>query len=515
LTTGVLFQSPFKDYTLTGASDTDCFIATGFDRTLFETPQLCTHFELFPTGNSDLPAAISLGMDGNQGSISTIVNLTQFYSDWLVEKIFLLPVNQFPIALATDAMGGVYVGMHDTGGILPPPAPSQVNQELVTIYKYHRQMTYPNQTIQVVSPQLIRVNILTGKTDWQLELATTEGRSTIGGVVHLPSRNLVVVAGSSTGRGNLVGANEWSNSWDGYVTLVNATSGKVDDNAASDTPGFLADYSLRVQSQVGQDDFIHGICATDDNLLVLGSTTGVMTSGASTVKGGAFVRMLDVDTFQVKWTRQWSGMGTEALKCTATLTSVYVAGHVPAGVVVDDEKRNLVSSTQDLFVSRLDTLDGTVRWTRQIDSRRHDAIANIFIAPTGNLIIAHNAIDFERGVNEVITSTVSNADGFHDWQDLPQHVDPLGGRTPGLAAIQGPTEDKARRTRAIVISTILVATVVLLMVTFYGIRRRNSMLHQEGPESKELENDLALQDVPDSTPEPSDACPVHGGVGVV
>ena len=551
LTTGVLFRTALKDYTLSGPSDTDCFISLGFDRALYESPQLCTHFEMFPVSTSGgLPAGVSLGIDGNQASISSILQLTEYNQDWRFADVHLLPVGQFPIAVATDASGSAYIGMHETNGELPPAAkPSQPEQELLNLYKYHRRMTHPWETTHVESPIIVKVNILTGKQEWRLNLTTTYGRSNIGGVVHLPSRNLVVVAGSSNGEGSLVGGGEWSNSWDGYLTLINATTGKMDEETTS-TTSFLSEHSERIQSQVGADDFIHGLCAVDDNLLiVVGSTTGKMTSDTTAMNGGAFVRVYDVDTLKVKWTYQWpGGMHVEALKCAATSRYVYVAGHVPAGVSLEKKggTRDSIPSTQDLFVSLLDTSDGNLRWTRQIDSRRNDTLANIFVSPTGDLVMAHNAMDFELGFNEVLTSTVSNSDGFYDWKDLPSDMDPLGGQMPTVSSMQPDAsssqiskEKKSREgsqstsTAAKVISTVLAfaACILLLMVVIRRVRRRNVMFDLEGPESKEHDqppiiededfdsNDLELRDVVQPEPvaaEPSDDWIIKGeGGGVV
>ena len=547
LTTGVLFRTALKDYTLSGPSDTDCFISVGFDRALYETPQLCTHFEMFPVRTSGgLPAGVSLGMDGNQASIASIWQLTEYNRDWRFADVLLLPVGQFPIALATDSSGSAYVGMHETNGELPPSAEaSQPERELHNLYNYHRRMTHPSETIQVESPILVKINMLTGTREWQVELTTTYGRSTIGGIVHLPSRNLIVVAGSSNGEGSLVGASEWSNSWDGYLTLINATTGTMDEETTS-TTSFLSERSERVQSQVGADDYIHGICAVDDNLLiVVGSSTGQMTSDATTKNGGAFVRVYDVDTLKVKWTYQWPGGAlVEALKCVATTRYVYVAGHVPAGVSVEtkEETKYSIPSTQDLFVSMLDTSDGSLHWTRQIDSRRHDSLANIFLSPTGDLIMAHNAMDFEIGFNEVLTSTVSSANGFYDWQDLPSDVDPLGGQLPSPSFMQPDasssnfsrekkTGQGSQRTTAKVISTVLAlsACILLLMMVKRRVRRRNPVFELEGPESKEHDqppmgdqdfdsNDLELRDVVLPEPfaiEPSDDWIVNGGGGGV
>lgn len=532
ITTGVLFQTPFRDYTLGGASDSDCFIAlndvhassTGskLSRSLYETPQLCTHFELFPQSTStattgsgtDWPAGVSAGMDGNRGTVSSIRDITSLYADWKFQTVVLLPTAHFPVALTTDHLGRVYVGMHSTGGILPPAgavtSTSESNGGLINMFKYYQQMTHPNHTTQVVSPKIVRINMLTGATDWTLELTTTEGRSTIGGMVHIPSRHWIVVAGSSNGRGSLVGAGEWSSSWDGYITRIHV-NGTVDDAAGAATY-LAAQHSTRVQSQVGKDDYIHGICASGDNIFIVGSTTGEMTADVTSEQGGAFIKMLDIDTFQVKWTKQWPGLGVAALKCSATSGLVYVAGQVPGGTLLNDDRRSFVSSTQDLFASLLDTNNGKIFWTRQIDSRKHDTVANIFVSSvTGDLIMAHNAMDFERGNNEIITSTFREADGFHDWQDWPESADPLLGRTASASDHSPSSNDvgvtkESNGTAALpVMLMILAIAAISSLVIIFVSRRRKSIVGREDEHGIELEengvsddavNDLSLAQPP-------------------
>ncbi len=508
MTTGVLFRSAFKDITLQGSSDTDCYIAVGdvrgFDRALFETPQLCTHFGIFPEDSTSIPfpRGISVGVHNDQAMVAT-VDFSGEYADLTMKNKVNLPFQSFPIAIHSDAQGAVYVGLHKTGGLLPPPAPINEDDELKDIYEYYRLMTHPTKTTHFTSPQVVKINLRTQEIVWQVDFETTEGRSSIGSVLNFPSHDLVVVVGSSNGKGSYVGAGEWSNSWDGFITLINATSGVVDDSAANQTY-LAADHSVRIQSQVGQDDYILGMCASDDDLYVIGTTTGKMKPNA-TEAGGAFLIKYDIDTLNVQWTQQWNGLGTEAIKCAASSTNIYVAGHVPAGVSLkEDTTRTLeTSNDQDLFISLINTEDGFIQWTRQFDSRRPDHLAAIIRLGTGDLAIVGNSMDFEKGVCDIYTSTIALADGFYDWQRLPPEADPIrGDAAPNEDAtdnVGSELQGDDNRTIIIVVATV-VPCVVLLLVILFTVRNNKRTVKTETEEvPSEAKNNDAIEETADSS----------------
>lgn len=488
ITTGVLFRAAFKDITIQGYSDTDCYIAVGdtrgFGRGLFETPQMCTHFGIFPeppdgieTDPLSVPRGFSIGVHDDQSMVAT-VDFTGEYDLLNMTNLVHLPSKSFPVSFHSDFQGNVFIGAHRTGGLLPPPAPSNPDDELREIYNYYLLMTDPMKTTQFLSPLVVKVDMKTQKILWQLEFTTENGRSDIGKVLHLPSRDLLVVAGSSNGKGSYVGAGEWSNSWDGYITKLNATTGIVDDSAANQTY-IAAEHSVRIQSQVDRDDLILGMCASDDKLYVTGTTTGKMNPDA-TEFGGAFLMKLDVDTLNVLWIQQWYGQGVRGIKCVASSTIVYVAGHVPQGVSMkDDTTRTLkTSKNQDLFIALVDAEDGSKKWTRQFDSRRHDHLSEIFFMSTGDLIFVGNAMDFQKGISDIYVASITMADGFYDWQGLPPDVDPIRGAVNPVTFTQGAengsqTSSDKNKT-AIIVSATVVPCVILLLILGFTMRSHRS-----------------------------------------
>lgn len=499
LTTGVLFRASFKDITLQGYSDTDCYIANGdtrgFGRGIFETPQLCTHFGIFPQPAegeesdvaSSLPRGFSLGVHDDQAMVAT-VDFTGAYDDLTMTNRVPLPTQSFPVSFSSNIDGQIFIGVHKTGGLLPPQAPDDQDDHLNEIYSYYELMTDPMKTTHFVSPQVVKVDMKTQEILWQVVFDTEEGRSTIGKILDLPSRDLLVVAGSSNGKGSYVGAGEWSNSWDGYITKVNATSGVIDDSAANQT--FLAaEHSVRIQSQVDQDDLILGMCVSDDKLYVTGTTTGKMKTDATDF-GGAFLMKVDVDTLNVLWIQQWYGQGVRGIKCTASSTQVYVAGHVPKGVSLkEDTTRTLTTSKdQDLFIALVDANDGSMKWTRQFDSRRQDHLAEIVGLSTGDLLFIGSGMDFGNGVSDIYVASITQADGFYDWQGLPPDVDPIRGATNPvtLSSDESQTSSDKDNTAIIVAATVVPCVILLLIV---GLTLRSRRARQRGMEETDTPRD--------------------------
>lgn len=490
---GVLFRTAYKDISLSsgGASDTDCYVAVGdvrgFDRAIFESPQLCTQFKVLKTSNSFLPQGIITGIHGNQATVSGMDYYGE-YSSATLRNTIGLPSQTYPVALAADDQGGVFVALHDTGGILPPPAPKDKNQVLTDTYNYVRLMNHPSETEHMTSPSIVKVNITTGENLWSLTMETTEGRSTIAGIHYLPPpRDILVVAGSSSGRGCTVGNDEFTNSWDGYLTIADATTGVVDVLEQGESK-LASDHSVRYSSQVLQDDYILGLCAYEDEIYIMGTTTGKMTQVEES--GGAFILRLDVDTLNEVWIHQWPGIGVEALKCEVSQNLLFVAGHVPAGVLLDDTLES-PSPDQDVFVSFLDKENGEVQWTKQIDSRRPDRLADFAIDFTSNLILVGNAMDFANGVSDIYTLSILQANGFHDWQALPRRADPLQGDTNGddLTATNGQgdnqvpvisDEDKANAELILIASFVPLLVILVIVCGLHFFKRKSRGAEEEG-----------------------------------
>jgi hypothetical protein len=294
-----------------------------------------------------------------------------------------------------------------------------------------------------------------------------EGRSTIGGIQYIPSRNVLVVVGSSNGKGKYVGGEDASDGdWDGYVTLVDASTGVIDDSTGS-----AVDRSIRIQSQTSLDDFVLGMCTVGDNVFIFGSTTGAV---GGTESGGGFVMKISVDTLDIIWKTQIVGDGVEATQCNGFQNVLYVGGRVPAGVTVNDPTRTYTSDTEDIFVSYMDAETGGIVWLRQIDSRRDDRLTAVLINQVGNLMIVGSAMDLVSGVISGFINSVVLQSGYHDWQDLPFDSDPLGFSFGDEDVIETSSGDDDDNKTTVIVVAVVVPVVLLLLVAVYAVMSSKS-----------------------------------------
>ena len=162
---------------------------------------------------------------------------------------------------------------------------------------------------------------------------------------------------------------------------------------------FNAPHSTRIYTQPDQDDFVHGVCTGDGKAYVLGSTTGKMKGDEA---GGGFVIKYDIDDLSLIWKYQFVGVGVEATHCVIKGETLYVAGTVPPGVVLDDpnnSKGGKPSDTRDVFVALFYPDLGEMAWIRQIDSHRDDDLIGIGFDGVSNVLITVNGKNTNDGNN--------------------------------------------------------------------------------------------------------------------
>eukprot|EP00934_Nitzschia_sp_Nitz4_P007871 Nitzschia sp. Nitz4//scaffold41_size133979//115607//117574//NITZ4_003370-RA/size133979-snap-gene-0.110-mRNA-1//1//CDS//3329551539//7861//frame0 len=457
-----------------GTTAIDCFVGVDyndeFQEAIYSAPNVCVDFRLFSSTTSTVPWGVISGISSTQAVIAKAQLDNHVVT---TNDAVNLPAGYFPVGMSTDAAGGVYLAIHDTGDATPESAAS--NGKISGLYDYYNQMTHPSQSSQVTSPQLLKLDITTGGTIWDNTMDTTGGRSTVAGIAYMSARDLLIVVGSSNGTGSYVGAGVNTNTWDGYVTLVDAATGVVDDSrwAENNESESSSEHSMRIRSQVGQDEYILGLCVSNDDVYVIGTTTGRMGDGSA--GGGGFVSKIDADMLNILWSVQFDGSGTEITHCDATSDFVYVAGNVPAGVLLDDSTRTSASDSQDVFVSLLDASSGSIEWTRQIDSQREDIMANIVYSSSADqLILTGNALDRDQESNYVYTLTVEHSSGDHDWQSLGEDEDPLGlsvtdspASSPSSSPEQSPTSSPSHSKAELEEENIAIAAVLIPVIAVF------------------------------------------------
>lgn len=168
-----------------------------------------------------------------------------------------------------------------------------------------------------------------------------------------------------------------------------------------------------VEENPNLDDFVHGICpgpvsedGTIKDYYVVGSTFGTMPEGkkqsklTTNILGGknkietdgnrinklsAWVTKVNAEGNYPVWTTQLyainndftlDGGMTEAFGCDVIDSSpdeMYVGGTVYAGGIMDSSQRS--AGNDDVWVSKLSTEDGSLKWIKQIGSAGNDRIA--------------------------------------------------------------------------------------------------------------------------------------------
>jgi hypothetical protein len=488
LMSGVDFKGDFKHITQTGQADADCFLsvgsAMGFDRKLFDSPQMCLDIQVLGIPNQPsppgLPDAVVVAMAGQQPMLLTM-DYTGFSNINLLDPV-KLPFEHFPAVMTSDKnLGGIYVALHPTNG-LEMKAASDFDpvDELRNTRDYLQQLTHPkgiSGTAGTLSPRIFKYNILDQKAEWQTTFNTEEGKSMISGMEVVLARKLLVVGGSSTGYGPAIGAGARSDGdWDGYLTILDMESGAMDTQ--NTTSEINAPHSVRIFSQRGQDDMVHNLCTADDKVYVVGSTTGKIEGDKL---GGGFIMKIDIDTLNVIWKKQFVGLGIEATHCAIRSDVLFVGGIVPPGIQLDNPNGNSNSpatETVDIFTAMFNAVTGDMAFVRQIDSHRDDQLVEMLVNPADlSVILVVNARDFEEGTNDLAVMSVGQQ-GQHDWQNLSPGIDPFGGQT-GPATVEDPPSSihqEAPPTEAWIIVVAIVVPVALLfcLVVYYFCSRRSS-----------------------------------------
>lgn len=476
--TGVDYKGDYKHLTQTGAADSDCWVsvgdARGFDRKVFDSPAMCLDVNVLGTGNTDttrpegLPEGVVAAMAGQQAMLLSLTYKGE-YLDVRLDDPVKLPFEHFPVVVTTDNyLGGVYVALHNTNGIAIAPASDQDSaDELKNTVEYLQSLTQPEKLPGTgdYSPKIFKYDIIEKKPMWQTTFTTVNGRSSIGGMEVVLSRNKLVVVGSSTGSGQAVGAGAISGGdWDGYLTLVDMFTGDVDTK--NTTTEINAPYSVRIATQPEKDDFVLNVCTSDDKAYIVGSTTGKIEGD---VDGGGFVAKFDIDTLDIIWKHQFVGMGIEATHCDVVGDLLYVGGHVPPGLVLDPPNsvsNRKASDNTDIFISLFSPETGTLKWVRQIDSLREDQLVNMVINVNTVLFLTANAMDSQKGTNDVFLLTVTPA-GVHDWQNIGEGVDPIEGAfdtaSPDNNSGGDKTEEPVQKTVGDWVIPVAIAVPVLLL----------------------------------------------------
>ena len=265
------------------------------------------------------------------------------------------------------------------------------------------------------------------------------------------------------------------------MTQIDAATGIVDDSAANDTH-IVAEHSLRIQSQVGVDDYVLGLCVLEEKIFLIGETKGIVGDNDDVEgrPGGAFVMKLDLDNFlQVLWKVQIEGPGVSASRCVAREGTVYVGGHIPAGVSLRQDSSSSGSSrTVDVLAAAIDQNSGDLRWARRVDSGHDDGLGSVMVQADGGMIVYANAYNVDEDKSKVYVLKIGLSDGRHDWMGYPPDHDQVD--WPGRSTTGG----GGNNTRTVVLAVVLPRLVVLTLTLCLKNAGRNNSRKEETGEQR-------------------------------
>jgi len=489
---------------------TKCYVSignvNGLDRTILDSPTMCLDLKFFETSATslelELPDGVISAMDGSQAKLFSFNYHSSSFSSSsepnLVELVNL-PGDSFPAVMTTDKQvdnGGVFLALHNSSGLLWNDLSTSSDNNILATWTFLRQMTYPNEKVitDSYSPTIYKYNITTGKEIWQTSFDTSQGKTFITGMEAIPSRNTLVVLGSTNGYGTATGEENYSGEvWDGFLTLVDSDTGKIENH----TYGTYQSHSTRIRSQYDQDDLALGLCISDDKAFVVGSTSGKIEGKDA---GGGFVMKIDVDTLDIIWKKQVVGDGVEATHCDVVENDLFVGGNVGPGTRLEEKASQDVTDTIDAFVASFNAYDGEIRFLRQIDSRRDDQLVGLKIHPASReAILTANAWNFTRGtVNLYILSI--NQEGKYEWQNVEAGDDPIAGMiptqptdemTPLNPSPHNYRSDKKQDNGTITAAVIVPIVVIAFVLTVFFYRKTDKEIIVD-----DLELDTNIEDIP-------------------
>lgn len=495
---GTAFQDGFWNMTVKAADGDDngvsCFVATldvaqqnAHNKVVFREPNVCTVVVAMPHEGFGKGVAVGYdqlkGMgvqgDGLQPALAGIDTFAMILSQGYASTVQDEARVAYPIAAVSDNDFGLFMAVQEKT-IMPEIISLEVDP-LASILQLQQEVE--RGSIDWV-PAIQKVHSKTGELLWTTPILTQDGHSVLTSVAYMPSKSIVLVAGSSNGKGSAVGAGYSSQDWDGFLTKVDPETGVIDD-----LEGVTALHSKRIQTQPKMDDYVHAICVADDKVYVVGTTEGIMDG---TTAGGAFVIKYDIDNLGAIWTTQIPG-NVQGKLCGVFEDVVYIGGNVGKGSSLEEGVK--VARLQDVFVAQLSALNGDIFWTRQFGSHRDDTLESMVVDSVGNAVVGGNSLEHAylpaslfSPTNDVFILSLDKLDGAH--QELVHDV------------IVPPKKTK-EKPNLVIVFAVVIPVVIALVLGACECRRRKKSKSEMVDTAPRAGDDLDLVeslDLPESAP---------------
>lgn len=297
---------------------------------------------------------------------------------------------------------------------------------------------------------------------WRRTYATENGESVYCAGLEKLSDTTLIAAGTTVGQGTAFGLDQMpGDDLDGFVTRLSPQTGAL----LGDVYSTDASPARRIQSLDQRDDWISGLCRSSDrqHVYVVGSTKGKMDESvqdpAHAESVEAFLIKLDATSLSTVWAMQLGAMSTDeatrvrGVSCAETSDggSVYMAGIIEDGAVLELANTATSFGGNDIFVAKVNAGTGQKEYVRQIGSEYDDELAMrgaLAVDAKGDAIVVGNTMGSlyrQRGLDEsaqladVFVATVSRYNG-NIVAPVPHHEH--GAYTPSEppASTSGPDE---------------------------------------------------------------------------
>ena len=284
----------------------------------------------------------------------------------------------------------------------------------------------------------VNLNRLTLSQTFEVSYTTEDGTSVYASAMAMVGaineQQEIVLVGSTRGSGSIFGENDkqedGNGDMDGFIVKLNMATGTV--SAAGGRS------STRINLAFSRDDWILGVCndPNDNNAFyIVGaavfeeeSNEGNTTTTLIDESIHPFVAKMDMDTLAVVWHNQLrvtssnsNPTDSSSYACVVDSASqrVYAAGIVKDGAAMGFGGQ-ISKGEDDIFVTQLDTSDGSIQWMKQIGTSGSDRLAHgdgLSIDKRGNpLIVAETTGKLFRVgdvLHDVVVMTLSKEDGSY------------------------------------------------------------------------------------------------------
>lgn len=348
---------------------------------------------------------------------------------------------------------------------------------------------------------------------WNTVIGINQNPVDVAGITLFSTSNVLLVAGSAIGNNDDSIPITNTDSWAGFVTLLNADSGKVIKSLRIDTIDTKYTVTTRVE----------GICRhpdREDEIYLVGSTDGDIDESGDDPEQQALtaflmrLSVLDLD-LEMSWVQQMNAIPGPlsmasasaemvGLACAVTDDGVYVGGVVVDGAVVNDE-RHSSAGMDDIWIGFVDSTTEDLVWTRQIGTPDNEHLSALEVDKNGDVLVLGNSNgSFMRRKTDGDLSTdiflmrLTKLDGeFPVPQsdiDIPISDDTINEQpspstpsdspnapafAPNLAIPETSSSDNGGGSNAGVVAVVIVISAILVVVGCFIFKRRHKDHHAE------------------------------------